>query len=274
MMMSWCLLLFCFILFLCTPKKMTMNQCSLSFCFVLFLCTQKRWWWVNAHGHFVLFCFCARKEDNDKLALIVCLVLFCFCAPKEDDNELMLIAIFFCFVFVHLEKMMTIRCWSLFFLFFFYAPKVSQPHFEGSVRSPLTLPKMGLESPLGLLKTWSSITGVKTPRLEVFFMPLERSWSVDVENGFAWAIRTFAAQVMCKKRVGSQTGSLIPEHEKSGIDPTSVRAGIWMWSPWSGAEYNIWGKVVASPEFGPWWVKWVQSCPWLVLAPRVLQNVN
>jgi len=32
---------------------------------------------------------------------------------------------------------------------------------------------------------------------------------------------------------------------------------------------TIWGKVVASPEFGPWWVKWVQGCPWLVLTPRV-----
>jgi hypothetical protein len=30
---------------------------------------------------------------------------------------------------------------------------------------------------------------------------------------------------------------------------------IWMWPLWSGAEYIIWGKVVASPESGPWWVK-------------------
>jgi hypothetical protein len=49
---------------------------------------------------------------------------------------------------------------------------------------------------------------------------------------------------------------------------------IWMWPPWSGAEYIIWGKVVASPESGSWWVKWIHSCPWLVLAPRVFQNVN
>jgi len=28
--------------------------------------------------------------------------------------------------------------------------KLSQPHFEGSVRPPLTFPKMGFESPLGL----------------------------------------------------------------------------------------------------------------------------
>jgi len=45
---------------------------------------------------------------------------------------------------------------------------------------------------------------------------------------------------------------------------------IRMWVPRSNAENIIWGKVVASPEFEPWWVFWVQSCPWLVLAPRVL----
>jgi hypothetical protein len=58
---------------------------------------------------------------------------------------------------------------------------MSQPHFEGSVRSPLTLPKMGLGSPpvlgslLGLSKIQNTITRVKTPRIEVFFIPLERS---------------------------------------------------------------------------------------------------
>jgi hypothetical protein len=33
---------------------------------------------------------------------------------------------------------------------------MSQPHFEGVVRSPLTLPKMGLRSPPGLPKTQSA----------------------------------------------------------------------------------------------------------------------
>jgi len=51
----------------------------------------------------------------------------------------------------------------------------SQPHFEGVVRSPLTLPKMGIGSPPGLLKTQSAIVGVKTPNIETFFIPLERS---------------------------------------------------------------------------------------------------
>jgi len=50
-----------------------------------------------------------------------------------------------------------------------------QPHFEGSVRSPLTLPKMGLGSPPTLLKTQSEIAGVKTPCIDAFFIPLKRS---------------------------------------------------------------------------------------------------
>jgi hypothetical protein len=48
------------------------------------------------------------------------------------------------------------------------------PTFEGSVRLALTLPKMGLGSPSGLLKIQNSIAGVKTLRIEVFFLPLEK----------------------------------------------------------------------------------------------------
>jgi hypothetical protein len=32
---------------------------------------------------------------------------------------------------------------------------------------------------------------------------------------------------------------------------------IWMWASQRGVEYTIWGKVVASPESGPWWVLWI-----------------
>jgi hypothetical protein len=72
---------------------------------------------------------------------------------------------------------------------------MSQPHFEGSVRSPLTLPKWGLGNPPRFPNVQNSISEVKTPHLEVFFIPLERSWNVDVENGLVWAIRTSAALV-------------------------------------------------------------------------------
>jgi hypothetical protein len=44
-----------------------------------------------------------------------------------------------------------------------------------------------------------------------------------------------------------------------------------MWASWRGIEYTIRGKVVASPKSGPWWVLWIRVCPWLVLAPKVLQ---
>jgi hypothetical protein len=54
-------------------------------------------------------------------------------------------------------------------------PSMSQPHFGLSVRMKLTLPKVGTWSPPGLPKTQSSIAGVKTPRIGVFFISIERS---------------------------------------------------------------------------------------------------
>ncbi len=62
---------------------------------------------------------------------------------------------------------------------------LSQSHFEASVRMKLTLPKVGSWSPSGLPKTQSSIARVKTPGIDMFFIPLERSTSIDVQNGLA-----------------------------------------------------------------------------------------
>ncbi len=67
----------------------------------------------------------------------------------------------------------------------FHLHLLSQPHFWKSVRMKLTLLKWGLGSPQGLPKLQSSIAGVKTPRLGVFFISLEIYQSVDVENGLA-----------------------------------------------------------------------------------------
>jgi hypothetical protein len=49
----------------------------------------------------------------------------------------------------------------------------------------LILPKWGLGSPSGLPTLQNSIVGVKTLRIEVFFITLERYQSVNVENGLA-----------------------------------------------------------------------------------------
>jgi hypothetical protein len=61
-------------------------------------------------------------------------------------------------------------------------------------------------------KLQSSISGVKTPHIGALFISLESYQSVDVENGLAWAIWTFVAYVMAKRRAWSQIGSLTPDH--------------------------------------------------------------
>jgi hypothetical protein len=74
------------------------------------------------------------------------------------------------------------------------------------------LEKFGSWSPPGLPNVQSSTARGKTPCIGVFLVSLERSWGVDVENALALAIRTSVAQVMGKRKAGSQTGSLTPDH--------------------------------------------------------------
>jgi hypothetical protein len=88
-------------------------------------------------------------------------------------------------------------------------------------RNP-TLAKCGGESQhLEKVRTWSpprlsnvqgSTARPKTPRIEVFLVSLERCQSLNIENGLALAIWTSVAHVMGKRRAGSQTGSLTPDH--------------------------------------------------------------
>jgi hypothetical protein len=80
------------------------------------------------------------------------------------------------------------------------------------------LEKVRIWSPLGLPNVQSSTTTPKTPRIEVFLVSLKRSWSVDIENVLALIIWTYLAQVMGKRRAGSQIDNLTPDHKKSGID--------------------------------------------------------
>jgi hypothetical protein len=74
------------------------------------------------------------------------------------------------------------------------------------------LERVGIWSPPGLPNVESSTARGKTPCIGVFLVSLKRSWNVDTENGLALIIRTSAAQVMGKRRAGSQTGSLTPDH--------------------------------------------------------------
>ncbi len=74
------------------------------------------------------------------------------------------------------------------------------------------LEKVRIWSPPRLPNVQSSTTGPKTPRIGVFLVSLEISSSVDIENGLALAIWTSVAQVMGKRRAGSQTSNWTPDH--------------------------------------------------------------
>jgi hypothetical protein len=100
-----------------------------------------------------------------------------------------------------------------------------------NTHTPKWTPILGIESPGGLLKLQKVISKAKTPRLEELFISLEIYWSLDVRNGLAWPIWTSTMQVMAKKKVRSQTGSLTPNHGKSGIDPIPLNA--------SGVQHDI-----------------------------------
>jgi hypothetical protein len=89
---------------------------------------------------------------------------------------------------------------------------LSQPHFGQVWGWSPTLSKLGIWSPPGFPNVQSSTARPKTPRIEMFLVSLKRSWNVNIENGLALVIWTSAAQVMGKRRAGSQTGSLTSDH--------------------------------------------------------------
>jgi hypothetical protein len=59
-------------------------------------------------------------------------------------------------------------------------------------------------------------------------------------------------------------GSPNRDNFKTPLWESWEKKAIWMQVRQRATKNTIWGKVVASPESGPWWVKWVQGCPWLV----------
>jgi hypothetical protein len=111
-------------------------------------------------------------------------------------------------------------------------------HALGSAKSvrewTLTLPSelpcwelVRIGVPKGLPKFQRAFWGVKT-WLVSFFISMESSWSVGVENGLALPIWTSETQVMAKRRPESRTPEsppvLTPDHKRSGIDPKYLAA--------------------------------------------------
>jgi hypothetical protein len=76
-------------------------------------------------------------------------------------------------------------------------------------------------------------------------------------------IKGLNEKLWCRKVPGVQAGTISGLH--FGSPGTKSHLSVVRRS---NAENTIWGKVVASLESKPWWVKWVQGCSWLVPTPK------
>ncbi len=128
---------------------------------------------------------------------------------------------------------------------------MSQPHFGISVKMKLTLPKVGSWSPPGLLKFQSSSLRVKTPCIGIFFISMERSWSVDAQNGFAWAIWTFASKLWAKEGPGIKLQIWLPTTKSQ--ESTSSRRCLNKYNTSlksSRRELQLWFRPRPNPNLG------------------------
>jgi len=89
---------------------------------------------------------------------------------------------------------------------------MSQPHFGAQCENATHTPKNGkMESSGTPENSEDDLRGqISSPWCVLYING--SSWSVDVQNGLASPIWTFAAQVMGKRRVGSQIANLTPDH--------------------------------------------------------------
>jgi hypothetical protein len=109
--------------------------------------------------------------------------------------------------------------------------------------------KWGFGSPPRLPKLQSSIAGAKTPPLEAFFMSLESDWSVDVENGLAWAIWTSTAQVMEKRRATKSRESTQPRCAEMDCN-TPLESSQRDLIPIQGLNKKLWTHKVPGVQIG------------------------
>jgi hypothetical protein len=59
--------------------------------------------------------------------------------------------------------------------------------------------------------------------------------------------------VMSSQSLRTLTGTVSGQFRDSNLGVPG-KCAIWMQLPWGAAENTIWGKVVAFPESGPWWI--------------------
>jgi hypothetical protein len=95
------------------------------------------------------------------------------------------------------------------------------------------------------------------PDPSVFRRNATHRWKALKESyKFAWnlvPIEGLSKELWPCEVPGVQIGTISGLH----LGSLGIKA-IRMWVLWNNAKNTIWGKVVASPESGPWWVKWVR----------------
>jgi hypothetical protein len=128
----------------------------------------------------------------------------------------------------------------------------------GKCEDETRTPKSGNLESSRTPETWKLNFRGQTPCPEVFLIPLERSWSVDVENGLASAIRTFVAQVMVERRARSQTANSQPLKVRNRPDPSVCR--------WSAT--HRWKDLKESYKFALDLIP-IQGLSWELWAPKV-----
>jgi len=83
---------------------------------------------------------------------------------------------------LHLYNIFMIQSLGSFLAFISFATWCVATPFWGKCEDEICTPKSGNLESSRTLETLKLDCRGQTPRLEVFFIPLERSWSVDVEN--------------------------------------------------------------------------------------------
>jgi hypothetical protein len=100
------------------------------------------------------------------------------------------------------------------------------------------------------------------PLLDIRFESTTWCWK-DLDD-YNFGLDLVAIGLYSRELWPSKVSELQPGQFRDSISGVPRIYAIWMQAPRRGAENTVWGKVVASPEFGLWWVLCVKvpvACP-------------
>jgi len=135
-------------------------------------------WNFKTHGEFYFVNFLCFYEKHFTHGFVLLFSILCF------GFRFLLI---YKWVILQITKNQFLNFVPLKKLVIFYIGVVTTP-FWGSCEVATHIPKNGTwESSKTLKNSERDCRGQNTSHIDAFFIPLERSWSVDVLNGLAWA---------------------------------------------------------------------------------------